>query len=218
MSAAAADLVLKVTEADCLQDAHRALLRAVSAYAAVTTVMAMYWTSIAIAPQAWVELRFVADILLAFLAIFLFVGEGWSSLAAHRSEWRRQLIALAAGLAVGFILDRLAAACMPTLVEGEDGLKETVGMPIVVIEYVLFAGIFEESLFRGYILRRLLVGANPTRSVALQGILFGLYHFNGYLVLWLAIAGMFLGVITLFSRSVWPAIFLHAAWNYFASI
>ncbi len=81
-----------------------------------------------------------------------------------------------------------------------------------IIAIVITAPLCEELLFRGAILptqqRRPLLGA-----LALNGGLFALIHFNLPAALPLALLGAFLAHLTLRSRSLWPAILVHAGVN-----
>jgi len=89
---------------------------------------------------------------------------------------------------------------------------------------VLVAPIYEELVFRGWILGRLARARSATVAIAVSSLLFGLLHLR--LVFWLdepallrtmIYAGLVLspvlGWVTLRCRSVWPAVILHYANN-----
>lgn len=80
--------------------------------------------------------------------------------------------------------------------------------------------IYEELVFRGWILGRLARGHSRMLAIAVSSLLFGLLHLRN--IYWLetprllglmAYSGLFLGpllaLVTLRCRSVWPAVLLH---------
>lgn len=99
--------------------------------------------------------------------------------------------------------------------------------PVEIAILALLIGVFEEGLFRGVLLHGLRSRHGPGRAVVLSALLFGLFHLvnavfgqNLFLTL-LQIAtatalGLFLAVITLQTRTLWPAILLHALWDGYA--
>lgn len=73
----------------------------------------------------------------------------------------------------------------------------------------------EELLFRGAIL--------PSAGLIFTSIIFGLVHIgpDGKLsiwTLWAFIAGLLLGAVTIFSKQLYPAIFIHFAYNFVSMI
>lgn len=89
---------------------------------------------------------------------------------------------------------------------------------------VLVAPIWEELVFRGWILGRLAQRRSATLAIALSSLLFGLFHLRN--IFWLDAAtlarsmlytglllGPLLGWVTLRCRSLWPAVILHYANN-----
>jgi len=84
----------------------------------------------------------------------------------------------------------------------------------------LVCPIYEELVFRGWILGRLARGRSPTFAIAVSSILFGILHLRN--IFWLdtgslvrqmmyagVVLGPILGYVTLRCRSVWPAVCLH---------
>ncbi len=93
--------------------------------------------------------------------------------------------------------------------------------PLFWIATVVFAPIFEESFFRGF----LFVGlrdskAGPVWAVIITSVTFAIvhvqYNWEGIAVI-LFIGGIF-GIVRLFSKSLWTTIVLHAAWNLLSTI
>lgn len=96
------------------------------------------------------------------------------------------------------------------------------GMPLTPTTYI--APIYEELLFRGFILGHLLRRLSPGHAVALSSLLFGVWHFKNLafigvpeVLLQVGYAGLVLGpvlaVITLRTRSIWPGLMVHFLWN-----
>ena len=89
---------------------------------------------------------------------------------------------------------------------------------------VLFAPIYEELVFRGWIQAKLVRRRSNAFTIAISSLLFGLLHLRN--VYWLEpaqlvgkvlftglVLGPLLGWVTLRGRSVWPAVILHYANN-----
>ena len=74
-------------------------------------------------------------------------------------------------------------------------------------------GICEELFFRGAVLNALKRDLSTIKVVAYQALLFGLVHSSVYRFAPTALLGGLLALVTLRSRSIWPAILLHAAYN-----
>ncbi len=85
---------------------------------------------------------------------------------------------------------------------------------------VLVAPIYEELIFRGWILGRLVRRHSNAIAIAVSSLLFGLLHLRN--IFWLdtptlarsmaftgLVLGPLLGWLTLRCRSVWPAVILH---------
>jgi membrane protease YdiL (CAAX protease family) len=93
-------------------------------------------------------------------------------------------------------------------------------MALVVYLCVAFA---EETLFRGYILRNLMLSTQKNLALIISAIIFAAMHaFNpnitylGYLNLFLA--GILLGLPYLYTNNLWFPISLHFSWNFFQSL
>ncbi len=74
----------------------------------------------------------------------------------------------------------------------------------------------EETLFRGYIQRRLLQRWSPAAAIATSSVFFVLAHFDPVHVLAVIPLAIWLGVVAWRSDSLWPSILCHAAQNSFA--
>lgn len=84
----------------------------------------------------------------------------------------------------------------------------------------LGAGVFEEIVFRGVIYRITEEGLGTWPALAISALIFGGVHLvNEGATLWSALAiaieaGILLGLLYNVTRSLWPCIGLHAAWNF----
>jgi membrane protease YdiL (CAAX protease family) len=81
------------------------------------------------------------------------------------------------------------------------------------IALVIAAPVLEELLFRGVILRRLLVSGTRLRAVVLSSLLFGAIHLNPWQFLGAFSGGLLLGWIYVRTRSLWLCIAGHALNN-----
>ena len=102
---------------------------------------------------------------------------------------------------------------------------------VSLLGYVVFVGVTEEAVFRGFFLNMFLKKMKTWQAVGLTALLFLVIHFpiwqyNGILKQAL-LSGNFLGIIGLSvifswafmkSKSIWPPILLHMCWNLFVTI
>ncbi len=87
----------------------------------------------------------------------------------------------------------------------------------------LAVSITEEVLFRGYILRNLMLSFNKYFALILSSSLFSLMHgFNPNIDLFglvsIFIAGIFLGITYIHTKNLWFPIALHFSWNFFQTV
>ena len=90
------------------------------------------------------------------------------------------------------------------------------------LEIILFTivAIVEETLFRGYILKNLLLSFNKYIALIVTSLMFAMLHIpNPNMSIFsftsLFVAGIFLGVSYIFTRNLWFPIALHFSWNLF---
>ena len=84
---------------------------------------------------------------------------------------------------------------------------------LLIATLMVFAGLFEEMLFRGMLQNALEDRMDITRAVISTAIIFSLIHFNPYWVVPIAILGVFLGVLAWKSQSIFPSAIVHAVNN-----
>lgn len=83
----------------------------------------------------------------------------------------------------------------------------------IAVAVVLFAPLFEEVLFRGFLYRNLRDLLGPIPAMAASGLLFGLVHLQPELVLPLSGLGFTLALLYERSGTLLAPIAVHAAWN-----
>ncbi len=91
--------------------------------------------------------------------------------------------------------------------------RDTVALTIFFITASVAAPIFEEIMFRGFLLPSLTRYVSVTNAIVLSSLLFALAHLNLSEVLPLATLGMVLGFVYTRSRNLLSSILLHSLWN-----
>ena len=94
---------------------------------------------------------------------------------------------------------------------------------------VLFAGITEEIVFRGFLLNRMLKLMRPWVAIVLNAVAFLVIHFPiwirtgmfvsafaGFGFLTVTAIGVLFGIMFIKSKNLWVPIILHASWNLLA--
>ena len=128
------------------------------------------------------------------------------------------------GIAVGFLI--MASAYLFLYFAGEITFGGyNFNYEKILLSIVLFAGIslFEEIIFRGYLLKNLLESFNPLVALFISSILFSLIHGSNPNVTTIGLiniflAGFFLGVSYVFTKNLWFPVALHFSWNFFQSM
>jgi len=129
---------------------------------------------------------------------------------------------LGAGLLAGFVLFSL----MTSLVALFGGIEVLGTRPFGKTQFWEWAalgvasGIFEETLFRGILLRQLERLVGTWWALAATSVLFGAVHMANPDATWIGAisimveAGILLGAAYLYTRRLWLAAGMHAAWNF----
>jgi uncharacterized protein len=165
-------------------------------------------------------------ILIGLQLLLRWRGQRWRDLGLPAPAWRdvgRALQALLLVFATNIALTGLTYLLAPELLaQHQEQLVRVAGMlthqaPLLAVAVVvLFIGLYEELLARGFLLRRsrtLLGGI--WGPVLLSSLLFGLGHsYQGWTgVVQTAVIGVVLARLTLRWGTLWPAILAHAALN-----
>tara|TARA_R110002167_G_scaffold65944_3_gene186710 strand:+ start:1102 stop:1956 length:855 start_codon:yes stop_codon:yes gene_type:complete len=87
----------------------------------------------------------------------------------------------------------------------------------------ILVAILEEVLFRGYVLKNLMLSFNKYIALFVSSILFSLMHganpnISMFSLLGLFLAGMALGATYIYTRNLWYPIAFHFSWNFFQSL
>lgn len=174
------------------------------------------------------------DMLLALFvpgqAVFLLAAFGAAKLSPHSPTFRLGFVRsklpwwtlIAFVLAVplsGFVGDqlitRLAGGYGEQLQLINDIVQNQSGaMAVVLFLFLTIVPAFvEETLFRGYIQRRLLERWHPAAAIAASTLLFACAHVDPHHALAVLPMGVWFGVVAWRCGAVWPAMLCHAAQN-----
>lgn len=94
----------------------------------------------------------------------------------------------------------------------------TLELIFVVIIIAVIPSLTEELLFRGLIQRSFERTTNPMRAAVVTGIIFGAYHFNPFSFIPLIAIGIFLGILTARTGSIWTSVIAHFVNNFLACL
>ncbi len=100
-----------------------------------------------------------------------------------------------------------------------DGLLTVTGETLTVLALFILAGAFEELVYRGYPFQTLLRSAPAILPIMLFALLFGIGHWENpshtfFSTVNTALAGVWLSVAYLKTRSLWLPTALHFSWNW----
>jgi sodium transport system permease protein len=122
--------------------------------------------------------------------------------------------ALAKGAELLFALQQRLLP-LPSGYDAESLFAEIHSLPTfaLLLLVAVSPAICEELLFRGALLSGLRRDLGAAKSIWISAILFGLVHASIYRLAPTTILGALLAALTLSTRSLWPAMALHAAYN-----
>jgi uncharacterized protein len=134
------------------------------------------------------------------------------------TEWGQGL--LIAGVMMTFIVLSFFLTDSMTIIERDSTGWEMGRHLLNGFVFFLFAGFFEELLFRGYIFQTLVEGTNRIIAIAIFSVFFGLGHLANphisvFSVFNIILAGIFLSLAYLRTRTLWLCTALHVGWNFF---
>ena len=158
---------------------------------------------------------------LFFIWLFIKIRHGYSFedyLELKIPGWRAwiiMVIVMAALFVFSFFMDQAHtdANSLKTMTEA---YNSTIWPPIFWIATVVFAPVFEESLFRGFLFVGLRNSLGPVWTVLITSVTFAVLHSMQYDFFSLTIIlslGIAFGLVRLFSQSLWPTIVMHSVWN-----
>jgi membrane protease YdiL (CAAX protease family) len=158
-----------------------------------------------------------------YLCARVLEGLPWRSLGLtlHRRWWWDLLIGSAIGFAailIGVAVAKLGGGLQLSF--SNDGLPGVARSMIGSAGLLMVAALAEEALFRGYGLQTLARARLASTGVLLTCALFGFVHLAnpnavpGFTMLNTALAGVWLGVAYLRTRSLWFPLGVHWGWNW----
>ena len=167
---------------------------------------------------------FLVTLLGSLVVIFLWkASRRWLEGERDREfTWPRAGQELGVGLLAGFLLFTL----MTGLVALVGGIHIVGVRPLARTQFWEWAaigiasGVFEETLFRGILLRQLERLVGTWWALAATSVLFGGLHMVNPDASWIGAAsimveaGILLGAAYLYTRRLWLAVGIHAAWNF----
>ena len=94
---------------------------------------------------------------------------------------------------------------------------------LILILLFVVGSVYEEVIFRGYVLKNLLETFNPIKALFISSLFFSIIHGSNPNVTILGLsniflAGFFLGTSYIFTKNLWFPVALHFSWNFFQSI
>ena len=165
---------------------------------------------------------FVAALTASFVCARLLERRSFGSTGYRLHEgWARDF---ALGLLGGTVTLALAVAITAVAGALEFSLQTTgaglLAARFFIVGAIIFvAAAYEEVLFRGFIFQALLHNLGPAPTLAVTSIAFAVLHLNNpsitvFSALNIVLAGVWLGVAYLKTRSLWLATALHFSWNF----
>ena len=94
-----------------------------------------------------------------------------------------------------------------------NNIDKPLHLTLFIFTSVIIAPIYEELLFRGIILPKLLNRFGHIKSIMISSIIFSILHFHFPALLPLFILSVVLSYLYLITGSLWSSIFLHALFN-----
>ncbi|TVS20118.1 MAG: CPBP family intramembrane metalloprotease [Planctomycetaceae bacterium] len=91
-------------------------------------------------------------------------------------------------------------------------------LPLLFVLVAIVPGVFEEVLFRGYLLTRLAERWHPFWAILVSAMIFSLAHLDPLHSLGVLPLGLWLGAVAWRTGSVWPAVLCHIANNAMAIV
>jgi len=160
------------------------------------------------------------------LTIVLYIlsrsGESWNYFGV---EWPRGSdvplgVALLCGLFLVWAMWWAYADPLYAILGGEDAkgmMPRTVPDYLFCVPMAAIGVLFEEVLFRGYLIARFTsIFRNPLESIVVSAVLFGLIHaqYSVFVIIEMIVTfGIPMGVFYYLSHRLWPCVIAHFGWN-----
>ncbi len=92
-------------------------------------------------------------------------------------------------------------------------MDDFVGGPTMLLSTVIFAPIYEEMFYRGFLLEGLLKKHSPATAICLSALFFGLMHIEPGQAIQAGLTGLLLGLVYYKTKSLYLVIFMHMVNN-----
>lgn len=160
-----------------------------------------------------------------FVAVLIFVHMKkpvslWKSIGLTRNvSFNALLLAALAGLAFNIACQGFIEAIpvkqswLDANQAVGDALVDQNNMWFTVLMLCFLIPFVEEIAFRGFAQRILHHAFLPWTAVAIQGIIFGIFHANALQTIYTFITGLLIGYIYMKTKNLWASIFFHMAYN-----
>lgn len=108
-----------------------------------------------------------------------------------------------------FELEKIFSEAYKTILSADNFYEQI----FVFITIALTPAIFEEILFRGFVLKSFQIKLDSVKAFVLTGIIFGLFHFNFVATIPLVIIGIFFGFLVYKTQTILSSIIAHLTNN-----
>jgi membrane protease YdiL (CAAX protease family) len=160
-----------------------------------------------------------------FIVLFIKLrkSQGLGQYLALKPLSRKTIVSLAAILVL-LLAASIALSSVWSQIEDSgftvDAFKTSIWPPLFGLAVVIFAPLFEETFFRGFLFRGLESPLGVAGTILLTSLLWALLHvqYNGYGMLQIFVLGIVFGSVRWKTRSLWAPLSLHAFWNLAAVI
>lgn len=203
---------------------------------ALEAVVVLAFVSLGLGVDGWLRSQWLAQAgvpMIAFtvlvpIAVMCTLGRSWGSLGLAPRRWARDVglglvavlpahlaTAIVSGAAVAIVLFA-GGTSLEALYQAKQPMVNAVGSvsPASVLPFAAFVAVYEEIVFRGFLLGRLvsLLRSLPA-AIAVNALVFGSLHYfsQGWLgLVQTAALGAILAGLAVWRRTIWPAIACHA--------
>lgn len=97
-------------------------------------------------------------------------------------------------------------------------ISRDIEVPIMIINALIFAPIFEELLFRGLVFKELKKHTNIIASVITQGLIFGVFHLNIVQGIYTCMLGIVMAIVYNWTNSIFASMIMHIGFNILGTI
>lgn len=189
------------------------------------------WTAANLTQQSipfFFLIHFITSIIMLGI-VYKFVryrGGGWKTLGFTSFSGYKALLVVAVGLIGYFLALGIVITSVGQFAPGIDftaeqeipflSARNTIEMVLAFLALVVIAPFSEEIVFRGMLLPAFSKKTGAVLAVIITSILFGLLHPPANAMIVIGVFAPFLCWAYIYTKSIWPAIFLHSSKNLIA--